>query len=144
MTTIRRWYSFVLIALILTVEYDLACEMHQHTMFIFTYPIEDIMEVFKEDIFVYKNNFYVYLSNLCRMFQRCEKKHFLLNRRKCTFTVRDRIVLRHQTSKNDWGEQDKNQGYENSMTNEFYYSRRILLKRFRGFLGHGFFHQGFL
>ena len=67
-------------------------------MSIFTDLIEDIMEVFMDDFSVYGNSFSVCLSNLCRVLQRCEEKHLVLNWEKCHFMVRDGIVLGHKIS----------------------------------------------
>ena len=67
-------------------------------MYIFTDLIEDIMEVFMDDVSVYGNFFPVYLSNLCRVLQRCEEKHLVLNWEKCHFMVCDGIVLGHKIS----------------------------------------------
>ncbi|XP_013745801.1 uncharacterized protein LOC106448465 [Brassica napus] len=67
-------------------------------MSIFTDLIEDIMEVFMDDFSVYGDSFFVCLSNLCRVLQRCEEKHLVLNWEKCHFMVRDGIVLGHKIS----------------------------------------------
>ena len=67
-------------------------------MSIFTDLIVDIMEVFMDDFSVYGNSFAVCLSNLCRVLQRCEEKHLVLNWEKCHFMVRDGIVLGHKIS----------------------------------------------
>ena len=67
-------------------------------MSIFTDLIVDIMEVFMDDFSVYGNSFSVCLSNLCRVLQRCEEKHLVLNWEKCHFMVRDGIVLGHKIS----------------------------------------------
>ncbi|XP_048605091.1 uncharacterized mitochondrial protein AtMg00860-like [Brassica napus] len=56
------------------------------------------MEVFMDDFSLYGNSFSVCLSNLCRVLQRCEEKHLVLNWEKCHFMVRDGIVLGHQIS----------------------------------------------
>ncbi|CAA7031567.1 unnamed protein product [Microthlaspi erraticum] len=67
-------------------------------MSIFTDLIEDIMEVFMDDFSVYGSSFAVCLSNLCRVLQRCEERHLVLNWEKCHFMVRDGIVLGHRIS----------------------------------------------
>ncbi|KAL1212285.1 putative mitochondrial protein [Cardamine amara subsp. amara] len=65
---------------------------------IFSDLIEDIMEVFMDDFSVCGSSFSVCLSNLCRVLQRCEEQHLVLNWEKCHFMVRDAIVLGHKIS----------------------------------------------
>ncbi|CAA7021266.1 unnamed protein product [Microthlaspi erraticum] len=72
-------------------------------MSIFTDLIEDIMEVFMDDFSVYGSSFAVCLSNLCRVLQRCEERHLVLNWEKCHFMVRDGIVLGHRISEGNRG-----------------------------------------
>ena len=67
-------------------------------MSIFTDLIEDIMEVFIDDFSVYGSSFNVCLSNLCRVLQRCEEKHLVLNWEKYHFMVSDGIFLEHKIS----------------------------------------------
>ncbi|CAA7032393.1 unnamed protein product [Microthlaspi erraticum] len=51
-----------------------------------------------DDFSVYGSSFAVCLSNLCRVLQRCEERHLVLNWEKCHFMVRDGIVLGHRIS----------------------------------------------
>jgi hypothetical protein len=67
-------------------------------MAIFFDMIEEIMEVFMDDFFVYGKTFYDCLENLDKVLQRCEEKHLVLNWEKCHFMVREVIVLGHQIS----------------------------------------------
>ncbi|CAA7051689.1 unnamed protein product [Microthlaspi erraticum] len=76
-------------------------------MSIFTDLIEDIMEVFMDDFSVYGSSFAVCLSNLCRVLQRCEERHLVLNWEKCHFMVRDGIVLGHRISEGNRGDRAK-------------------------------------
>ena len=48
-------------------------------MFIFSDIIEEIMEVFMDDFFVYGKTFDECLENLVRVLQRCQEKHLILN-----------------------------------------------------------------
>ncbi|KAL9840688.1 putative nucleotidyltransferase, Ribonuclease H [Arabidopsis thaliana] len=65
-------------------------------MYTFSDMIEDFMEVFIDDFSVHGSSFATCLSNLCRVLQRCEDKHLVLNWDKCHFMVRDGIVLGHK------------------------------------------------
>jgi hypothetical protein len=57
--------------------------------------IEEIMEVFMDNFFVYVKTFDDCLQNLDKVLQRCEEKHFVLNWEKCHFMVWEGIVLGH-------------------------------------------------
>ena len=48
-------------------------------MSIFSDMIEEIMEVFIDDFFVYGKTFNDCLKNLDKVLQRCEEKHLVLN-----------------------------------------------------------------
>jgi hypothetical protein len=67
-------------------------------MSIFSDVIEEIMEVFMNDFFVYEKTFDDCLENLNKGLQRCEKKHLVLNWEKCHFMVRECIILGHLVS----------------------------------------------
>jgi hypothetical protein len=68
-------------------------------MSIFSYMIEEIMEVFMDDFSVYGKTFDDFLENMDKALQRCEEKHLVLNWQKCHFMVRKGIVLGHLISK---------------------------------------------
>ncbi|XP_019086291.1 PREDICTED: uncharacterized protein LOC109126860 [Camelina sativa] len=107
-------------------------------MSIFTDLIEDIMEVFMDDFSVYGSSFSVCLSNLCRVLQRCEDKHLVLNWEKCHFMVRDGIVLGHKISEKGI-EVDKAK-VEVMMSLQPPNS----VKGIRSFLGHAGFYRRFI
>ena len=67
-------------------------------MSIFSNMIEEIIEVFMDDFFVYGKTFNDCLENLDKVLQRCEEKHLVLNWEKCHFMVREGIVLGHLVS----------------------------------------------
>ena len=68
-------------------------------MSIFSYMIEEIMEVFMDDISVNGTTFDHCLENLDKVLQRCQEKDLTLNWEKCHFMVREGIVLGHLVSK---------------------------------------------
>ena len=65
---------------------------------IFSDMIEQIMEVFIDDFFVYGKNFDHCLENLDKVLQRCVEKDLVLNWEKCHFMVREGIVWGHHIS----------------------------------------------
>jgi predicted acetyltransferase len=67
-------------------------------MSIFSDMIEEIIKVFMDDFSIYGKTFNDYLENLDKVLQRCEKKHLVLNWKKCHFMVREVIVLGHLVS----------------------------------------------
>ena len=66
---------------------------------IFSDFCEKIVEVFMDDFSVYGTSFDDCLSNLDRVFQRCEETNLVLNWEKCHFMVSEGIVLGHKISK---------------------------------------------
>nr|GEX40358.1 reverse transcriptase domain-containing protein [Tanacetum cinerariifolium] len=68
-------------------------------MAIFHDMIEKTMEVFMDDFLVFGDSFSSCLTNLDKMLKRCEDTNLVLNWEKCHFMCRERIVLRHKTSK---------------------------------------------
>ncbi|CAA7054041.1 unnamed protein product [Microthlaspi erraticum] len=107
-------------------------------MSIFTDLIEDIMEVFMDDFSVYGSSFAVCLSNLCRVLQRCEERHLVLNWEKCHFMVRDGIVLGHRISEK--GIEVDRAKIEVMMSLQPPNS----VKGIRSFLGHAGFYRRFI
>ena len=67
-------------------------------MSIFSDMIEEIIEVFMDDFFVYRKTFDDCLENLEKVLQKCEEKHLVPNWEKCHFMVREGIVLGHLVS----------------------------------------------
>nr|GEU44853.1 reverse transcriptase domain-containing protein [Tanacetum cinerariifolium] len=68
-------------------------------MAIFHDMIEKTMEVFMDDLLVFRNSFQSYLSHLERMLKRCEDTNLCLNWKKSHFMVKEGIVLGHKISK---------------------------------------------
>nr|GEV87482.1 reverse transcriptase domain-containing protein [Tanacetum cinerariifolium] len=60
--------------------------------------IEDIMEVFMDDFFVFGSSFDHCLKNLEKMLKRCEETNLVLNWEKCHFMVNEGIILGHKVS----------------------------------------------
>ena len=56
-------------------------------MSMFSYLVEDIMEIFMDDFTVYGSNFEQCLQNLGTVFQRFRDKNLALNWEKCHFMV---------------------------------------------------------
>nr|GEU84657.1 reverse transcriptase domain-containing protein [Tanacetum cinerariifolium] len=65
---------------------------------IFHDMIEELVEVFMDDFFVFGNSFEVCLNNLDKMLQCCKDAHLVLNWEKCHFMVKEGIMLRHKVS----------------------------------------------
>ena len=68
-------------------------------MSIFDDMVDNIVEVFMDDFFVYGDSFYNCLSNLALVLHMCIDKNLLLNWRKCHFMVTKGLVLGHIVSK---------------------------------------------
>ncbi|GKD96833.1 reverse transcriptase domain-containing protein [Tanacetum coccineum] len=60
--------------------------------------IEESVEVFMDDLSVFRNTFDTCLNNLDKMIQRCKDAHLVLNWEKCPFMVKEGIVLGHKVS----------------------------------------------
>ena len=65
-------------------------------MSIFSYLVEEVMEIFMDDFLVYGSSFENCLENLETVLQRCQDKNLALNREKCHFMVTEGIVLEHK------------------------------------------------
>jgi Reverse transcriptase (RNA-dependent DNA polymerase) len=64
-------------------------------MIIFSEFIEDIMEVFMDDLSVYGTSFNECLANLSKVLQRCEEVNLVLNWEKYHFMIQEGVVLGH-------------------------------------------------
>jgi hypothetical protein len=67
-------------------------------MAVFSKFIEEIVEVFMDDFFVYGNTFVDCLANLDKVLTRCAEVDLVLNWEKCHFMVKQGIVLTHVIS----------------------------------------------
>ena len=67
-------------------------------MSMFSYLIEEVMEIFMDDFLVYGSSFENCLENLETVLQRCQDKNLALNWDKCHFMVTKGIVLGHKIS----------------------------------------------
>ncbi|GKA13495.1 reverse transcriptase domain-containing protein [Tanacetum coccineum] len=65
---------------------------------IFHDMIEESVEVFMDDFFVFGDTFDKCLNNLDKMLQHCKDAHLVLNWEKCHFMVKEGIVLGHKVS----------------------------------------------
>ncbi|GJY76326.1 reverse transcriptase domain-containing protein [Tanacetum coccineum] len=65
---------------------------------IFHDMIEESVEVFMDNFFVFGNSFDKCLNNLDKILQHCKDAHLVLNWEKCHFMVKERIVLGHKVS----------------------------------------------
>ncbi|GJX77691.1 DNA-directed DNA polymerase, partial [Tanacetum coccineum] len=66
---------------------------------IFHDMVEDFIEVFMDDFFVFGNSFNCCLANLDTMLARCEETNLVLNWENCHFMVKEGIVLGHKISR---------------------------------------------
>ena len=62
-------------------------------MSIFSYLVEEVMEIFMDDFSVFGSSFEECLQNLAVVLQRCKEKNLTLNWEKCHFMVKEGIVL---------------------------------------------------
>ena len=69
-------------------------------MSIFSDMVEDFIEKFMDDFFVFGSSFDICLINLSKVLQRCDETNLVLNWEKCHFMVREGIVLGHKISPN--------------------------------------------
>ena len=67
-------------------------------MAIFSYLVEEIMDVFMDDFSVYGSSFEGCLENLEQVLTRCEETNLVLNWEKCHFMVEEGIALGHKIS----------------------------------------------
>jgi methionine synthase II (cobalamin-independent) len=67
-------------------------------MAIFSEFIEENVEVFMDDFFVYGKMFMDFLANLDKVLERCAEEDLVLNWEKCHFMVKQGIVLGHVIS----------------------------------------------
>ncbi|GJW80506.1 reverse transcriptase domain-containing protein [Tanacetum coccineum] len=65
---------------------------------IFHDMIKESIEVFMDDLSVFRDSFDKCLNNLDKMLQRCKDAHLVLNWEKCHFMVKEGIVLGHKVS----------------------------------------------
>ncbi|GKD37741.1 reverse transcriptase domain-containing protein [Tanacetum coccineum] len=68
-------------------------------MAIFHELIEDSMEVFMDDFFVFGSSFDYCIENLENMLKRCEETNLVLNWKKFHFMVKEGIVVGHKVSR---------------------------------------------
>jgi len=57
--------------------------------------VEQIIEVFMDDFYVFGTFFDNWLAKLALVLERCEKTNLILNWEKCHFMVKEGIVLGH-------------------------------------------------
>ena len=67
-------------------------------MSIFSDLVEEVMEIFMDDLSVYGSSFEDCLKNLETVLQRCQDKNLALNWGKCHFMVTEGIILGHKLS----------------------------------------------
>ena len=63
---------------------------------IFSDLIEEMVEVFMDNVLVYGLSFSSCLLNLSRVLTRCEETNLVLNWEKCHFMVKEGIMLGHK------------------------------------------------
>jgi hypothetical protein len=67
-------------------------------MAIFSNMVEQIIEVFMNDFFIFRTSFNDCLAKLAMVLEHCEKANLLLNWEKYHFMVKEGIVLGHRIS----------------------------------------------
>jgi len=107
-------------------------------MAIFSDFIEKEVEIFMDDFSVYRTCFDTCLTNLCKILQRCEEVHLILNWEKCHFMVQSGVVLGHVvTSKGIEVDKAKIEVIEKLEI-------PTSVKGVRSFLGHAGFYRRFI
>ncbi|MCH80246.1 hypothetical protein A2U01_0001012, partial [Trifolium medium] len=107
-------------------------------MAIFSYFLNDIMEVFMDDFSVCGSSFENCLANLEKVLERCVKVNLILNWEKCHFMVKEGIVLRHVVSERGI-EVDK---AKIEVIENLHPPRTV--REVRSFLGHAGFYRRFI
>ncbi|GJS94838.1 reverse transcriptase domain-containing protein [Tanacetum coccineum] len=105
---------------------------------IFHDMIEESVEVFMDDFFVFGSSFDHCLNNLDKMFQRCKYAHLVFNWEKYHFMVKERIMFGHKVSE---------AGLEVDKAKIDVISKLpppTNIKGIRSFLGHASFYQIFI
>ncbi|GJS09362.1 reverse transcriptase domain-containing protein [Tanacetum coccineum] len=105
---------------------------------IFYDMIEESVEVFMDDFFVFGDSFDKCLNNLDKMLQRCKDAHLVISWEKCHFMVKAGIVLGHKVS---------SAGLEVDKAKIDIISKLPPLTNIKGvrsFLGHAGFYQRFI
>ena len=107
-------------------------------MSMFSYLVEEAMEIFMDDFSVYGSRFENCLENLEKVLRRCKDKNLALNWEKCHFMVIEGIVLGHKISAAGLEvEQAKVSIIETLMP-------PTTAKGIRSFLGHAIFYRRFI
>lgn len=107
-------------------------------MYIFSYIVEQTLEVFMDDFSVFGETYTDCLHNLEEVLKRCEMTNLVLNWEKCHFMMQKSIVLGHRVSKNDI-EVDKT---KIEVIDKL--SPPTSVKGIRSFLGHVGFYRRFI
>ena len=100
--------------------------------------VEDNMEVYMDDVSMFRSSFDHCLHNLARVLQRYEEKNLALNWEKCHFMVKEGIVLVHRVS---------SKGIEVDPTKISMIEKLLPpsnVKGIRSFLGHASFYRRFI
>nr|GEW76635.1 hypothetical protein [Tanacetum cinerariifolium] len=82
----------------LALECNAPATFHRCMLVIFHDVIKELVEVFMDDLFVFRNSFDNCLNNLDKMLQHFKDAHLVLNWEKCHFMVKEGIVLGHKMS----------------------------------------------
>lgn len=106
-------------------------------MFIFSYMVEDTIEVFMGDFSVLGDSFESCLNHLGRVLQRCAEINLVLNWGKCHLMVKEGIVLGHKIS----GKRIEVEKAKIEVIAGF--PPPICVKGVRSFLGHAGFYRRF-
>lgn len=104
---------------------------------IFTYFLDNIIEVFMDYVSIYGSRFEGCLSNLEKILERCVKVNLVLNWEKCYFMVKQGIVLGHIVSERGIEvDQEKIEVIENLQPPK-------TVREVRSFLGHTDYYRCF-
>ena len=107
-------------------------------MSMFSYLVEEVMEIFMDDFTVYGSSFEHCLNNLETVLQRCKDKQLALNWEKCHFMVTEGIVLGHKISATGLEVDQSKVSIIKTL------APPTIVKGIRSFLGHAGFYRRFI
>ena len=107
-------------------------------MSMFSYLVEEVMEIFMDDFTVYGSSFEHCLNSLETVLQRCKDKQLALNWEKCHFMVIEGIVLGHKISATGLEVDQSKVSIIKTL------APPTTVKGIRNFLGHAGFYRRFI
>ena len=107
-------------------------------MSMFSDLVEEVMEIFMDEVTVYGSSFDHCLNNLETVLQRCKDKQLALNWEKCHFMVTEGIVFGHKISATELEVDQSKVSIIKTL------APPTTVKGIRSFLGHAGFYRRFI